>query len=241
MTNVTVADIPEILRPRLWRPIIIFRTGRAPILFGPGALSTPEALVWIDNAAKKRRYARGGWREATRAVALSAPIPILDGPRAEVDRMRTRNRKAAMQTAVRMTGNDNGPAVIWAAALEALADDAGRIESLALRLPGATRAKVATSVASLLLGTGRPMQRMMARRTWPKAWLLPRRTKNAEGLTAAAVLDWRNSRQRWPVENDQVGERFMRKMMRLEIAQATEGAARRNEQEELRTLLLAHT
>ena len=109
MTNVTVHDIPEVLRPRMWRPIIIFRKRGEPILFGPGWFSTPEALAWIDMVAKKHRYARGGWRTATRAVTLTARIAILDAPRAEVERMRTLNRKAAMHAAVRMKGNDGGP------------------------------------------------------------------------------------------------------------------------------------
>ena len=238
MTDITVEDIPEILRPRLWRPIIIFRKRGEPILFGPGWFSTPEALAWIEMVARKHRHARGGWRTATRAVALTARIAILDAPRADVDRMRTLNRKAAMRAAVQIKGDEGGPGTIWAATLKALAADAARIESLVRRLPGASEAKTATSAASLLIGLGRPMQPIIRRRRWPTAWLPSARLENRDGVTAAAVLDWRNCRRRWPDENDQVGDRLMRKILHRRLAGETDAAARQNDADDLRDVLL---
>lgn len=219
--------IPPILRPRLWRPILIFPKGPAPVIFGPGHLSSAEALHWITNASKSGRYGSRGWRQAIRAVALSAPVPILDAPRIEIDRMRRRYRDAVIETAMSRAIADSGPPLIYKTVLEALPTESGILQTLVLGLPGVTQVRAREAAAVTLIGLGRPTQKFLTKRTWPKNWLMPGIRLNVDGLAIAALLDWRTTQGSWPDATDPVGERYKRRLWRAHMARSREEAEQR--------------
>ena len=218
--------IPPILRPRLWRPVVIFRTGPAPVIFGPGHLSSAEALDWLTKASKSRRYGHRGWQQAIRAVALSSPVPILDAPRIEIDRMRRQNRDAAIKTAMSRAIVGSGPPLIYRTVLEALPTQSGILQTIVLGLPGITTRRASESAAVTLIGLGRPTQKILAKRTWPKTWLMPGIRLNVDGLATAAVLDWRTTQGRWPEATEAVGERFKDRLWRAHMARLREESER---------------
>ena len=215
--------IPEILKPRLWRPILIFPKGPAPVMIGPGQLSSFEALDWINRTARSK-HARG---RATRAVALTAPVPIVDAPRLDKDRMRSRNRKAAIKKAISGTVAGSGPSVIYRSVLDALPIESGILQTIVLGLPGVTRRRAEDSAAVTLIGLGLPTQEILNKRRWPKRWLVPKMRSNSDGLAAAAVLDWRTTQGSWPKTSDDVGATFRERLWRAHVTRAEEDEARR--------------
>ena len=219
MTNVTIDHIPEILRPRLWRPFVMFPKGSAPVLYGPGKMSSIEALHWIDKASRSGQYRGRGWRGAMRGVALSGPISLLDAEPVEAERIRKSYRKKAIETALSGSVQGNGPASIYDVVLKALPNEAAVLESIGRRAPSVTRTQNARSAAAALIGLGLPMQKILMRRTWPEPWEFPMISKNENGLAVAGVLDWRNLAGRgraWPKLSDPVGKTFERRLWRAQ-------------------------
>ena len=193
------------------------------MMIGPGQLSSFEALDWINRTARSK-HARG---RATRAVALTAPVPIVDAPRSEKDRMRSRNRKAAVKKAISGTVAGSGPSVIYRSVLETSPNESGILQTIVLGLPGVTRRRAQDSAAVILIGLGEPTQEILNKRRWPKAWLVPGIRSNSDGLAAAAVLDWRTTHGGWPQTTDTVGATFRERLWRAHVTRSQEDEERR--------------